>query len=343
MTDSRRVLVVYTGGTLGMQLTDRGWEPGADLPGWLDELVAADFPGLRWDLVSLDPLIDSSNAGPRDWQRIIDAVREHEHSHDAFVVLHGTDTMGFCAAALHFALGSMGKPVVLTGAQRSFVVDDSDAPSNVRGALRCSLDPRFSSVAIWFDGTLMAGHHATKISSEDDHAFDSVNIAPLAVLTDEAQLVFTEEAAAAPVARLNERPKPYRDVDLVVLTLHPGLRAERLAAQLTPPPQAVVLRAYGTGNAPDNDPALLEALSAASAAGSVVVVTTQCPHGAVHLGQYAVSQGLLATGAVSGGDLTTDALVAWLTFLVCQDLSPAQIRDVVREAISEGQRRRAPD
>lgn len=332
MSGTGRLLVVYTGGTLGMQLTERGWEPGADLAGWLTGLVDSDFPGLAWDLISLDPLIDSSNAGPREWQRIVDAVREHEATHDCFVVLHGTDTMGFAAAAAHFALRGLGKSVVLTGAQRSLVVDDSDAPANVRGAIRCALDPRNTAVGIYFDGTLMAGHHATKISSEDDHAFESVNIPPLALLTDAGDLVFTEDASSSPARVPSELPRPYGDVDLVVMTLHPGLRPERVAAQLTPPPQAVVLRAYGTGNAPDNQPELLEALRAASAAGTVVVVTTQCPHGAVHLGHYAVSQGLLATGAVAGGDLTTDALVAWLTFLLCQGLSP----DEVRAAVSSG-------
>lgn len=333
MSGPRRLLVVYTGGTLGMQLTDRGWEPGADLAGWLSDLVARDFPGLDWDLVSLDPLIDSSNAGPAEWQRIVDAVLQHETTHDGYVVLHGTDTMGFAAAAVHFALRGLGKPVVLTGAQRSFVVDDSDAPANVRGAIRCALERRNRCVAIYFDGTLMAGHHATKISSEDDHAFESVNIAPLALLTDDGELVFTEAEARSPASAAQVVVKPYRDVDIVVMTLHPGLRSGRVAAQLTPAPEAVVLRAYGTGNAPDNQPALLGALSAASQAGTVVVVTTQCPHGAVHLGQYAVSQGLLATGAVAGGDLTTDALVAWLTFLLSQGLSPDEIRAAVGAGI----------
>ncbi len=333
-TEPRRLLVVYTGGTLGMQLTERGWEPGADLAGWLADLMAEHFATVDWELVSLEPLIDSSNAGPDDWQRIVDAVVQQRESHQAFVVLHGTDTLGFSAAATHFALAGQGLPVVLTGAQRSFVVDDSDAPGNVLGAILCALDERFGQTAVYFDQALLAGHHATKISSTDDHAFDSVNLPPLAVLTDDGELVFTEQPELGVDRPLVAEPKPYRRSDLVVLTLHPGLTAERLAAQLTPPPQAVVLRAYGTGNAPDNDPALLAALSSASEAGTVVVVTTQCPHGAVELGHYAVSQGLLATGAVAGGDFTTDGLVAWLTFLLSQDMTPEQIRSLLRARIS---------
>lgn len=125
--------------------------------------------------------------------------------------------------------------------------------------------------------------------------------------------------------------KPYRPVDLVVLTLHPGLQASRVRSLLTPAPEAVVLRAYGTGNAPDDDPELLDALQQANDAGTVLVVTTQCPHGGVHLGRCAVSQGLLSVGAVSGGDFTSDALVAWVTDLLSQGLSPAQVREAIKQ------------
>lgn len=332
---ARRVLVVYTGGTLGMQLTERGWEPGADLQGWLTRLVDEKLPGLDWQLVTLDPLIDSSNAGPGDWQRIVQTVLDHRDDADAFVVLHGTDTLGFSAAATHFALAGLRRAVVLTGAQRSLVVDDSDAPGNVLGALRCALDERLDRVALFFDDTLMVPHHATKVSSEDDHAFDTINVPPLAVVDEAGELVFNERpethepGTMTPLGEL----RPYRPTDLVVLTLHPGLAAERVRALLTPPPEALVLRAYGVGNAPDNDPELLEVLAQASAAGTVVVVTTQCPHGGVHLGTYAVSQGLLATGAVPGGDLTTDAIVAWLSHLLAQGLGPGEIRGRIQQSL----------
>lgn len=331
MTD-RRLLLLHTGGTLGMRPTEWGWEPGADLAGWLSGLMTEQLPDVAWDLVSLEPLIDSSNARPAEWQRIVDAVRQHRGSHQAFVVLHGTDTLAFSAAATHLALAGTGLPVVFTGAQRSFVVDGSDAPGNVLGAIRCALDERLSRVALYFDGVLLAAEHATKTSASDDHGFDSPNLAPLARRTDDGELMFARDPHAAEEPLVAD-PLPYRPCDLVVLTLHPGLTADRLAAQLTPPPQAVVLRAYGSGNAPDDDPALLAALSRVGEAGTVVVVTTQCPHGAVHLGHYAVSQALLSTGAVSGGGLTTEALVALLTFLLSQGLGPDEVRALLRRAV----------
>lgn len=334
MATTGRVLVVYTGGTLGMVETNQGWAPGADLDGWLRELVARELPGVAFELVSLEPLIDSSNARPQEWQRIVDAVESRADEFDAFVVLHGTDTLGFSAAAVHFALRGTGRTVVLTGAQRSLVLPDSDAPANVSGAIRAALHPRVSGVSIYFDRTLVAGHHATKISSEDDHAFDSVNLPPLATMTHNGRLVVRDINPTETMAGGEPAPgprKPYRPVDLVVLTLHPGLQASRVRSLLTPAPEAVVLRAYGTGNAPDDDPELLDALQRANDAGTVLVVTTQCPHGGVHLGRYAVSQGLLTVGSVSGGDFTSDALVAWVTDLLSQGLSPAQVREAIKQ------------
>ncbi|GAB3707722.1 asparaginase [Mariniluteicoccus flavus] len=343
---SARVLVIYTGGTLGMRPTDHGWEPGADLEGWLAGLAAAELPGITVDLLTLEPLIDSSNATPHDWQRIVDAVRDGAEAHDGIVVLHGTDTMAFAAAALHHALGPV--PVVLTGAQRSLVLEDSDAGDNVLGAVRRALDPALDRVVVFFDGEVIDGERATKVSSTADHAFGSVNGCDRSLISDDLEvsrgtempdrersvaLKRDRESRSPSERRRDEEPRPFADVDLVVLTLHPGLRAERLAAQLTPPPQAAIVRAYGSGNAPDNDPALLAALAEASAAGTVVVVTTQCGHGGVELGQYAVSQGLLATGAVSGGDLGVEALVALLTFLLSQGLGPGEVRGQLAERV----------
>lgn len=310
-----RVLVVYTGGTIGMVETPAGWSPGADLAGWLRGLVARELPGVRVDLVALEPLVDSSSARPRDWQRMADAIEAGRADHDAFVVLHGTDTLAYSAAALDFALGAT--PVVLTGSQRSLVAPGSDAAGNVLGALRAAVDPRLAQVALFFDGQLFAGSAVTKVSSVADHAFDSPNRAPLALCVGDGAVVPDQP---------ERRPAPFADVDLVVVSLHPGLRPRRLAALLSPAPQAVVLRAYGAGNAPDDDPELLDALRRAHEAGTVIVVTTQCGHGGVHLGQYAVSQGLLGVGAVSGGDLPVEALVARLTGLLSQGLGPDEVR-----------------
>lgn len=327
MDEARRLLVLYTGGTLGMVETEQGWTPGADLAGWLDALLDKQFPGIAHDLVELDPLIDSSNATPASWQRIVDVIEAHRTSHDAFVVLHGTDTLSFTGAALSWALGDQ-LPVVLTGAQRSLVRPDSDALRNVIGAIRSALAPQLHRVAIYFDTLLMPAEHTSKISTQDDHAFESMNAAPLAQMVGD-DLVFTPGVdATAPVAI--EGRQPFTDTDIVVLTLVPGLRHERVTALLQPTPQAVIVRAYGSGNAPDDQPGLLDALGTAHRDGAVVVVTTQCPHGEVQLGHYAVSAGLLGTGAISGGSLPTESLVARLNLLLSQQMTPDEIRAALR-------------
>ena len=327
---TRRLLFIYTGGTLGMVQTDAGWAPGADLEAWLDDQMAEQFPGVAHDFVALDPLVDSSSATPLTWQRILDVIDAHHDSHDAFVVLHGTDTLAFTAAALTFALSGTGIPVVLTGSQRSIVRKDSDAPDNVRGAIRSALDDRLNGVALFFDDRLLEGQHASKISTTDDHAFESMDAAPLALRVGK-DLVFTP-GERSPLPSAPAERQPFREAAIVVIQLHPALSSARVDAMLTPAPEAVIVRAYGSGNAPEDDPQLLSALAGASAAGSVVVVTTQCAHGGVDLGHYASSQPLLDAGAVAGGTLTTEALVAGLTFLLSQGLDADQIRTTLGAA-----------
>lgn len=329
MTESaRRLLVIYTGGTLGMLPSPQGRQPGADLQGWLDGLMRTHLPEAEWEMLTLEPLIDSSNADPSDWQRIIDVIAAHAATHQAFVVLHGTDTMAYTAAAVACVPHDPPLPVVFTGAMRSLVEDGSDASANVMGAIRAALDARFGGVAIFFDGVLLDGRYATKISSQDDHGFDTPDHDLLGVRGPHGIQLVREPEPLRPL--LDGPVRPFADVDLVIITLHPGLKASRVQAQLTPPPQGVVLRAYGVGNAPDNDPELLAALRGASDAGAVIVATTQCLHGGVELGHYAVSQGLLGAGAVSGEALPPEAIVARLSFLISQGLPPEAIRETFR-------------
>lgn len=328
-----RILVVHAGGTIGMRPTPQGWAPGADLAGWVRQLVAEEFPMVELELASLDPLIDSSNAGPRQWQQVIDAIAQTTQRPDGVVVLHGTDTLAYCAAAVDLSPGLAGLPIVLTGAQRSFLDEDSDAAGNVLGAIRCTLEPRLAGVQLYFDGVALDPRFASKISSSSMHGFDSPNRAPLAHVAAGGGIEF---GPRAPRTEPMASRAPYRDCDVVVISLHPGLSASRVAAQLTPVPEAIVLRAYGAGNAPDDDLELLAALANAVAAGAVLVVTTQCSHGGVDLGHYAVSQPLLRLGAVPGGAHSVEGLVALLTHGLSQGLRGDELgREVAARTLAE--------
>ena len=160
-----RLHVTYAGGTIGMVDSPEGLRPGADLQGWFGSQLEGIELASNISMSTLDPLIDSSEATPEDWQAIIDDINAHAGEADAFLVLHGTDTMAYSAAALSYALANLGKPVVLTGSQYPLGVVGSDASANVTGALRAAISPHAQGVMLFFGHKLLAGNRATKTSS----------------------------------------------------------------------------------------------------------------------------------------------------------------------------------
>ena len=155
-----RLHVTYAGGTIGMVDSPEGLRPGADLQGWFGSQLEGIELASNITMSTLDPLIDSSEATPEDWQAIINDINAHADEADAFLVLHGTDTMAYSAAALSYALASMGKPVVLTGSQYPLGVVGSDASANVTGALRAAMSHRARGVMLFFGHKLLAGNRA---------------------------------------------------------------------------------------------------------------------------------------------------------------------------------------
>ena len=175
-----RTHILYTGGTLGMVPTPDGLAPGADLTGWLDQLLSGTELAGTFETLSFEHLIDSANATPADWRRIVDDLWAHREEADSFVVLHGTDTLAYTSAALSYALSNFGKPVVVTGAQYSLGVVGTDAAPNVTGALRAVTSGRLRSVAVFFGHKLLRGNRVTKFSSWAYNGFDSPAVPQLA-------------------------------------------------------------------------------------------------------------------------------------------------------------------
>ena len=175
-----RLHVTYAGGTIGMVDSPEGLRPGADLQGWFGSQLEGIELASNITMSTLDPLIDSSEATPEDWQAIIDDINAHADEADAFLVLHGTDTMAYSAAALSYALASMGKPVVLTGSQYPLGVVGSDASANVTGALRAAISRHARGVMLFFGHKLLAGNRATKTSSWAFRGFESPSVSPMA-------------------------------------------------------------------------------------------------------------------------------------------------------------------
>lgn len=327
---ARRIKVIYVGGTLGMVPSAHGMVPGADLTGALSDIAAHHPLEIEPDLHVFDRLIDSSEADPHDWQAVIDAIRAGEGAYDGFVVLHGTDTLAYTAPALAFALSDVVVPIVVTGAQRSIVESDSDAPGNIAGALAAA-NARWSGVGLFFDDVLLPGSRATKVSATHLHAFDSPNATPLARVS-EGRWDWGGTATGADTRGVGEvsgvgwaAPAPYTDRDIAVVTFAPGLSPARLRAAVTPAPEVVLMRAYGSGQAPGHGGATSALVEELVEAGVPVLVVSQCTQGAVDLDRYATGAVLARSGAHGVGDMTFEAAYTKLAFLLSQGVTGADI------------------
>jgi L-asparaginase len=329
----RRVHLVNTGGTIGMRRTADGYAPS---PGYLAELL----PGLRdlrhaempeFVLHEHDPIRDSSNMRPAHWLEIAREIVARADEYDGFVVLHGTDTMAYTASALAFMLRGLGKPVVLTGSQIPLCELRSDGRDNlVTAMLIAAAEPPVAEVGLFFGGRLLRGCRAVKVSATGFDAFESPNCPPLAVAGITVAVDWNVVAAPAePPAELPAR----LDATVGALRLFPGISADVVRNALRPPLQGLVLEAYGAGNAPDDDPELLEAIAEATARGVVVVDRTQCLHGTVALGAYATGSALLRAGVISGLDLTAEAALAKLVYLLSSGRDSSDVRELMQQSL----------
>ena len=307
--------ILYTGGTLGMVPTPDGLAPGADLTGWLAQLLSGTELAGTFETLSFEHLIDSANATPADWGRIVDNLWAHREEADSFVVLHGTDTLAYTSAALSYALTDFGKPVVVTGSQYSLGVVGTDAAPNVTGALRAVTSGRLHGVAVFFGHKLLRGNRVTKSSSWAYNGFDSPAAPQLARTGAPWQWIENDSTGCGWLD-----PRPYRRHDVLVVDLSPGLSAARLRAVLDPLPEAVILRAFGVGNVPSDEPGLVDVILDVISAGTPVVVASQCMQADVLLGHYQSSHALAEGGAISAHDMTLEALYAKLVFLLSQGL-----------------------
>ncbi|MER7790503.1 asparaginase [Streptomyces sp. NPDC097640] len=314
MPDRARIQFLYTGGTLGMVGSPRGLEPGADVRGEIAALLRDSGLDVSSGFSEFHRTIDSSNVTPADWQQMVDHLRRHRDEHDGFVVLHGTNTLAHSAAAVSYALTDFGKPVVFTGAQVPFGMAGSDAPGNVLGAVEAVISGAFASVALFFDGVLLAGARATKVSALDMRGFASPHAEPLEWRSGSVR----EEPDPLARPQVWKNPLPYRGHDIAVITAVPGMSAERFRAMTTPRPSAVIFRTYGAGEGPGEAEGLPEAVGELVSGGTPVVVVSQSLRARVDLGRYAAGEFLRGAGAIGAEDMTFEAVYTKLMFLLSQ-------------------------
>ncbi len=323
-----RVYVLYTGGTLGMRPAEPGNPLSPLAPASREQLLErlhglGTEEGIAWDLGGLLdeegrelPPLDSADLAARHWILMAAALERVYADYDGFVVLHGTDTMAYTASALSFLLVNLAKPVVLTGAQRPIFAARTDARQNLISALyvagyKATGLPLVPEVTICFGDALLRGNRTRKVSTTAWQGFASPNYPPLGLMGETIR-IHTELVRALPDAPFYV----HRQLEDQVLdvTLFPGMRAAQLGALLEHPElRGVVLRAFGTGNAP-GDQELLDLIGRAASQPDpkTVLTVTQCIEGQVELGLYASSTALLEEGVIGGFDLTPEAALAKL-------------------------------
>lgn len=311
----KRVLIVYTGGTIGM-VQD---ENGSLHPFALDRIIDA-VPQLGHccydiDSVTLDNIIDSSNMTPSLWVDIAEIIEREYDKYDGFVVLHGTDTMAYTASALSFMFKNLGKPIVLTGSQLPLGMLRSDGRENIICALEVASGrlAQVPEVCIFFESHLYRGNRSTKISAENFDAFETYNFPSLAKAG--INITFKEHLLLPmPTEPLVVRKQFDRRV--AILKLFPGITEPVVNAVLeTPDLQGVVIETYGSGNAPTDD-WFISAIERAIERGVIVLNVTQCKAGAVKMRQYAASCDLDRIGVVGAGDITIEAAITKLMYLL---------------------------
>ncbi len=333
------VLLIYTGGTIGMV---QNKVTGAHEPLDFNHLVSH-VPELKELQVNITTLqfstpIDSSNMNPELWAQLVHIIVDHYESYDGFVILHGTDTMSYTASALSYMLQNLSKPVILTGSQLPIGVLRTDGKENLITSIEIAASrdkiglPFVPEVCIYFQGSLLRGNRSKKQSSEEFHAFTSPNYTPLAKVG--VHIAWSHHHILFPKSKNDLKPSYRMCPDVTVLKLFPGITQHIVHSILSIPSlRGVVLETYGAGNAMTTD-WFIQELSEAIQRGLVIVNVTQCLAGAVEMSIYETGNRLSQAGVISAGDMTFEATLVKLMFLLGQGYSQDEVTQLIPKSIA---------
>ena len=326
----KKILLIATGGTIASRHTEKGLSPqisGKELLGYIPE--AKDFS--RIDVIQPFSL-DSTNVHYRQWLILTELIREHYESYDGFVICHGTDTMAYTAAALSYLVQHSSKPIVITGAQRTIDLPDTDARTNLMDSVRFAADDRSHDVCIVFGGMVIAGTRAKKERTKSYDAFSSINYPPIAVIQDRRIIFYIDDKGQsnAPIRfydRINSKVFLYRMI--------PGSDGNILDT-LMDRYDALIIESFGVGGIPDyGDDSFREAIRKWTTAGKEVVMATQVPNEGSDMSVYEVGHAVKnAYNIPESYDMTLEAVIAKTMWILGETQDRAEFRKLFYTSVN---------
>lgn len=337
MSSKSKILLIYTGGTIGMM---KDFETGALKAFNFSELLQK-IPELKQlecniETVSFETPIDSSTMHPDKWKEIVEIIDSNYENFDGFVVLHGSDTMSYSASALSFMLENLSKPVIFTGSQLPIGDLRTDAKENLITAIQIASlkennEPLISEVCLYFEYKLYRGNRTTKINAENFNAFISPNYPTL--IESGVNLKIFSELFLPKTVQGKLKIHKNLDKDVVIIKMFPGITETILSAIFhIPQLKGIVLETYGSGNAP-TEKWFLTLLNNAIKSGLHIINVTQCTIGNVTMGKYETSTVLKEIGVISGKDITTEAAVTKLMYLLGQNIPKEKFKTVFETSL----------